>query len=191
MLCNNSSQEHYCLRQIWEVNLLFFLNPEKALLCCYRHTSLNTIYYRQGKHRGHRAAGQANPARLSVCKSLAPSRCRLSKHTNITTAIKVARLPRLRWRILKAWPYKAAPVFSMDKYVLKTLSTQDLLRVEKAFSFFIFHHHPGKRLWIDSMTLSQSTGMVLQAIGDTAEYWPCNFLWCWISPFMPHRTEMN
>lgn len=49
------------------------------LLCGCLHIGSSTVKYKQRKHR---AAGQASPAGLSVCKSLAPSRCRLSKHTN-------------------------------------------------------------------------------------------------------------
>lgn len=69
MLCNNSSQAHSSLLQIWDAMLLW---------CCYLHMGSMSL----AKQRKHRTAQQANPARLSVCKSLAPSCCRLSKHTN-------------------------------------------------------------------------------------------------------------
>ncbi len=86
MLCNNSSQEYLSLLQMWEATPLFSLSAAEAFVMRVLHTGSSTIQYRQTKHGGHRAAG---PAGLSACKSLAPSRCRFSKHTNIPTAVKV------------------------------------------------------------------------------------------------------
>lgn len=64
-----------------------FLVLGELLLCGYLHPSSSVVQYRQKE--GQIAAGQANLAEMSVCKSLAPRRCRLFKHTNITTAVKV------------------------------------------------------------------------------------------------------
>ena len=126
----------------------------------------------EGNTEATELQGRQTPASLSVCDSLAPSCCRLSKHTNITAAVKVPYSGRLclHWRVLETCPYKAASEHRHGhEHVLITLSAQNPLRFEKApLSVWGFHHGPGKSLSTNSRTVSQGAGMVLRAIQNTA-----------------------
>lgn len=87
MLCNNSSQEGYYTQQMWEGNLLFLLVKWKDFGQWFPQHQSGAVHYRQAKVSIPKCVKQANTARLSVCRSLAPRCCRLCKYTNITTAL--------------------------------------------------------------------------------------------------------
>ncbi len=142
LLCNNSSQERFSLLQMWEATLLFFLCPVNAFVTSSPPHQL--LYSSAQTEEPQSCRSAANSVRLSVCESLAPRRCGLSKHTNCSKDA-LAVLSVCTEGFWKRDHIRSGSLQHGCKLVLITLSTQKPVEFrESTLSVFSLHHRPGK-----------------------------------------------